>query len=264
MGGGVPTRRITEVSGNYSVGKSTLALQVVSKAQEMGMDVLWADTEYQFTTPYAESLGVDCSALQLLQTRFAEDVLDEIEKWATEHRDALIILDSVGNLVVREEAEKTAEGRTIGGLARAIAKFCRKMTPILAENNLALLVLNHQVIDIMSGRIKTSGGTKLEYAKSIWIKLRWTNQNIMKGDEQVGKVIEAEIGKNKLVGTLKQSCELSMIYGQGFNAEQDKLQEMMAAGTITKQGRNFFYQGEKVASSMADAREWIKSLADSK
>lgn len=261
LGGGIPTRKITEISGVFSVGKSTLALQIVAQAQRLGMDCLYADTEYSFTEDYAEKLGVDIKLLDLLQERYAETVLDEIEKWSEEHSGSLVVLDSIGGLLPRAEAEKSAEGKTIGGQAKLIATFCRKMGPILAVNNVALLVLNHQFTDIMSGRLKTSGGAKLEYAKSIWLMLKAANKRLMKGDDQVGLVIEAEIRKNKLAGTNKQKAELSMLFGEGFSADQDKLQEMLDSNEVTKQGRSFFYKGEKVASSMADAREWIKSLA---
>lgn len=261
LGGGIPHRKITEISGVWSVGKSTLAFQVVAQAQKLGMDTLWCDSEFSFSQEYAEKLGVDCDKLDLFAGHFAEENLDYMEEWANEHKNALIVLDSIGHLLPRAEAEKGADGKVIGGQAKLIATFCRKMTPILAINNIALVVLNHQFVDLMSGKLKTSGGAKLEYSKSIWLMLRQANKRVMKGDQQVGAIIEAEIRKNKLAPTQKQKTELTLIYGEGFSAEADLLQELLDKGDVTKKGNTYFRGDKKLGIGLTKAREALKATA---
>lgn len=258
LGGGVPHRKITEISGVWSVGKSTLAMQVVAQAQKLGMECLWCDTEFSFGEDYATKLGVDCDELDLLVERLAEEALDKIEEWAEKHKNSLIVLDSVGGLLPRAEAEKTADGKVIGGQAKLISTFCRKMVPILAINNNALIVLNHQFVDLMSGKLKTSGGAKLEYAKSIWLMLRAANKRIMKGENQIGLMIEAEIRKNKLVPTVKQKSELTMVFGEGFSAEADLLQDLLDKGEVVKKGNTFWRGEEKLGIGITKAREALK------
>lgn len=258
LGGGIPQRKITEISGVFSVGKSTLAMQAVAQAQKMEKDCLWCDSEFSFAEDYATALGVDCDELELVAGRFAEENLDAIEVWAESHKGALIVLDSIGGLLPRAEAEKNADGKVIGGQAKLIATFCRKITPILAINNNALIVLNHQFVDLMSGKLKTSGGAKLEYAKSIWLMLRVANKRIMKGDQQIGIVVEAEIRKNKLVPTVKQKAELTMIFGEGFSAEADLLQELLDKGEVTKKGNTYFRGETKLGIGITKAREALK------
>lgn len=255
LGGGIPSRKITEISGVFSVGKSTLALHCVAEAQRCKMDALWCDSEFSFDEAYAESLGVDCAKLDLIQGRYAEENLDGIEEWADKHKDALIVLDSIGGLLPRAEMEKDASGKVIGSQAKLISTFCRKITPILAINNTGLIVCNHQFTDLMSGKLKTSGGEKLAYAKSIWLMLRAANKRIMEGENQVGQVIEAEIRKNKVASTMRQKCELEMIFGKGFDHKADLVQKATEAGVLTKQGRSFFLNGEKVAGSLKELRE---------
>lgn len=259
LGGGVPQRKITEVSGVFSVGKSTLALQVVSQAQKLSMDCLWCDSEFSFGEDYATVLGVNCNELELYAGRYAEENLDYIEEWADSHKNALMVLDSIGGLLPRQEAEKNADGKVIGAQAKLIATFCRKITPILAINNNALLVLNHQFVDLMSGKLKTSGGAKLEYSKSIWLMLRVANKRIMQGDQQIGLVIEAEVRKNKLAPTQKQKTELTMIFGQGFSAEADLLQELLDSGEVTKKGNTFWKGDVKLGVGLTKAREALKT-----
>ncbi len=259
LGGGIPHRKITEISGVFSVGKSTLALQIVAQAQRQKKECLWVDSEFSFGEDYATTLGVDCDLLDLIQARYAEEALDQIEEWAEQHKSSLIILDSIGGLLPRAEAEKSAEGKTIGGQAKLIATFCRKLVPILAINNNALTVLNHQFTDLMSGKLKTSGGEKLAYAKSIWLMLRAAGKNVMQGDTQIGTIILAEIRKNKLAPTLKQTCDLTMIYGSGFSAEADQFEEELASGVIEKKGNTFFRNGEKLGVGKLKAQEALKA-----
>lgn len=261
LGGGIPSRRITEISGNFSVGKSTLALMAVAEAQKLGRDTLWCDAEFTFGEDYAEALGVDSTKLDYIAEKAAEDNLDAIEEWAENHKNALMVLDSVGGLLPRAEAEKTADGKVIGGQAKLIATFCRKMVPILAINNNALVVLNHNVIDIMTGKIKTSGGAKLEYSKSIWLMLRQANKRVMKGDAQLGLVINAEVRKNKLAPTQKQSCELVMIFGKGFSCENDLLEDALAKGVIVKKGQFYYLGEEKIGRGSTGVMEALKDDA---
>ena len=258
LGGGIPTKRITELSGPFSVGKTTLALTVIGNAQKQGLKTLWIDQEWAWESSYAEVLGVDPSKLLLIQERYAELALDQLEEFAENNKNAVIVLDAVGALLPRQEAEKSNEGKTIGGQAGLVAKFLRKIVPLLAINNHALLLCNHQFIDLMTSRLKTSGGAKLEYHKSIWLSLRKANKKIMNGENQVGLVVEAEIKKNKLTATQGQKCELQMIFGEGFSKEADLLQDALDSGLITKQGQFYFFRGEKVARGLNALREKFK------
>lgn len=256
--GGIPLRKITEISGAFSVGKSTLALSVIAQAQRQKLKVLWVDTEFSYDEKYAEALGVDNDDLDLLQERFAEANLDATEEWIEKHKKGLVVLDSIGGLLPRAEAEKGAEEKVIGGQAKLIATFCRKIVPLLAINNIGLIVLNHEFTDLMSGKLMTSGGAKLGYHKSIWLRLKKANKNIMQGDQQIGDIIKAEIRKNKLAPTLKQSCDLTMLYGQGFSAEADLLQELLDSGEVTKKQNTYFYGTLKMGVGLNASRDWLK------
>lgn len=262
LGGGVPSRKITELSGKFSVGKSTLALSVVSEAQKKGKPCLWGDIEFSFDEQYAKALGVELLNLDLIQEELAETAIDEIEKWASENKNGLIVLDAVGGLLTMEEAQKNANEKTIGGQAKLVATHVRKMVPKIALNNHAYLMLNHEFTDIMTGKIKTSGGAKLEYHKSIWLALRKMPKQLTQGENRIGDVIEAHVKKNKLAPTLSQKCELNLLYGFGFDRNADALQNALDNGTITQKGRSYFFADEKIAVGMPALREWFKENAE--
>lgn len=214
--GGIPSKKIIEFSGIWSVGKTTLALQFVSSAQKNNMPCLWMDAEFQWSNTYATALGVDSSSLDFIQEHFAEDSLNQVEKWATENKNGLIVIDAIGAMLSQEEAEKEAGSRSIGLQARLVSAFCRRMVPIIAINNHILLVLNHQFTDVMTGRLKTGGGAKLEHARSIWMSMRRLKSITN------GVLIECQIRKNKVAPTESTKCLLKMKFGEGFSGYVEK------------------------------------------
>src|SRR3990167_3145300 len=219
---GIASKKITEISGIWAVGKSTLALQIIASAQREKRPCLFCDSEFSFSSTYATTLGVDCDKLDLEQKQYAEETLDALEEWATKNKNGLIVLDSIGALLPQEEAEKGSAGRSIGLQARLIGSFTRRIVPILSLKNHALIVLNHSFTDLTSGRLKTSGGAKLEYSKSVWITLKRSYGKPAKRTSDGKKTIlyiEAEIRKNKLAATEGMKCELEIIPGLGFVSE---------------------------------------------
>lgn len=252
--GGIPFKKIVEISGQASVGKSTLALSCIASAQKQKSPCLWVDTEWSYETKYASELGVDNKKLDVVQKEIAEDILDDTEAWARANKNGLIVLDSVGGLASRSEVEKTADGKVIGAQAKLMASFCRKIVPILAINNHSLIILNHEFTDLMTGRLKTSGGAKLEYHKSVWLRLRKLNKRVEKSGQQIGDVIEVEVRKNKLASTKHQKIEMVLIYGEGFDATNDFM-EKAKDKLFRKEGQFWFWKEEKLARGDNALRE---------
>lgn len=257
--GGIPKRRITEILGQYGVGKTTLCLFIVREAQRAGMEAVWADIEWSWDNKYAETLGVDTDKLGLIQQPYAEQTLDIIEAHARANKNCLYIVDSVGALHSQVEGEKNAGEKTIGSQAAALAVFCRKLTPIASMNNHALIFINHEYKEVGAMRPVwlPSGGQKLAYHKSLSIKLTKSFEGATKLTKQVGMVVEAEIKKNKLASTVAQKCEIHMIYGSGFSAVSDLLQDALDKKVITRVGNTFWF-GEEKLGMKSKVQELIK------
>lgn len=264
LGGGIPLKRITEISGQWSSGKTSLALQAIANAQKLGYECIYVDAEWTYDNLYAKKLGVDTDKLGLIQNRAAEDSLDVLLEYVEKGTNTLIVIDAVGALHPRDEAEKDSGSRTIGSQSALVARFCRKIVPMLWMNNNALIVLNHEYIPIeasMPGRppqVKTSGGKKLEYHKSIWLRLSRIGMNLKVGDKFVGFKVKAEIKKNKLADTEKQFAELEFFYNRGFNPTSDLKQDALDAGVLTREGNTFFFAETKIGGK-AKLTEWMEN-----
>lgn len=264
--GGIPRGAITEIFGDEGIGKSSVCLQLVAAAQGAGLRCLWADVEWSYTPAYAVMLGVDNSKLGLIRDELAESVLDTIEDAVRSGEWDLVILDSIGGILPRAEAEKGAEGKTIGGQAGLIAKFCRKVVPQLSMNNVALVVINHAFTDIMSGKLLTSGGKKLAYHKSLSIRLKQKQGvGVKQGDRKVGKVVIGEVRKNKVGGTEGLELDGTLVFGTGFSVGADILQEAIDKEVIVKKGTTYFFGEEKLGVGLQRVRKMVEddaALAD--
>jgi recombination protein RecA len=260
--GGIPMRKITEISGKNSVGKSTLCMSIVRQAQKMGMDCVWADVEWSWDDgSYAKEVGVDIDDLDLIQEEIAEMTADAIIDWAKNHRDALIIVDSIGGFHSRAEAEKSSDEKTIGVQAKLVSTFCRRIVPKLAMNNIALVAINHEFVDIMSGGTYTSGGMKFGYHKSLSISLKKKyGAKVESGSDGVktGAVITAEIKKNKVAATIGATADLFMIPGEGFSNIADLFANLLESGEIHKDGNTYFRGETKIGVGEKKARDWVK------
>jgi len=257
--GGIPRGVITEIFGDESIGKSSFCLQMIASAQKQGLKCLFSDVEWSYDVRYAESLGVDNSKLGLIRERFAEETLDAIEEAVESGNWDLIVLDSVGGILPRAEAEKGAGEKTIGGQAGIIARFCRKVVPLLRMKNVALVVINHSFVDIMSGKIMTSGGKKLSYHKSLSIRFKQKfGVTIKQGDRKVGKVVVGEVKKNKLAATEGLELDGQLIFGVGFSTSADVLNDAIDKGIITKRGNTFFFGEEKLGIGLNKVRTLLQ------
>lgn len=221
LSGGVPTKKITEVAGSWSVGKSTLAYQIIGAAQKQDRPCLLLDAERAYTKDYGAALGVDNSQLDVFRAKTAEEYLDHCIEWmeVKKNRGGLVVMDAIGALLPREEAEKTSESKSIGLQARIIGSFCRKIVPILDDNDIALLILNHTFIPLGQMGVASSGGKKLEYARSVWLILSGAYGKPIKRSADGLKTLipmQIEVKKNKLVANVGTKIQIDMVQGAGF------------------------------------------------
>lgn len=248
MGGGLQMRRITHFSGAQGTGKTTTAYMCAAQAQRMGLKVIWFDTEKRFDFEFAESLGVDLDKLDLEMLDHAEDIFKAMVK-AAEEEDVFLVLDSVGGLHTKKEAESLDVGYP--DAPKLIPVFIRHLVVPLSMHNSAALLLNHEKIDF-TGKLKVLGGEAIPYHSTCWVRFRRTTKKVMQGDNEIASGIEAKIWKGKF---FHQTCELLQKYTGGFDLELMLADNAVEAGIITKEKNSYYLDSEKLCVGLANLRD---------
>ena len=206
--GGLPEGRIVEIFGPPSIGKSHIAIQIARSTQQMGGIVVYIDTENATSVENLGLLGVDIEKrFVYVDTHCTEEVLSIAEatimkaKAMAKDVPITIIWDSVAASSPKAELVGDYDKETIGLQARAISKGMRKITGVIANQNVLFVILNQTrtKIGVMYGDPTTTpGGKAIPFHSSVRIKLGAGQQITNKDKEVVGIHVSAKTIKNKV------------------------------------------------------------------
>jgi recombination protein RecA len=260
LGGRCPYGRIMELFGGESVGKSSLALQIVAAVQKIGGTAAYIDIEHAFDPKYSVQLGVDIEKLLLSQPDNGEQAMNILVHLCSSGLISLVVIDSVAALVPRSEIEGEVGDQSMGVMARMMGQTLRKVTAIAHKTNTEMLFINQirQKIGILYGSNETTpGGNSLKFSASHRLKLSLTGQ-IKDGDKIIGNTVKIKVVKNKLAAPF-QETELDMLAGKGFDVEKDIIDMGVKYGLIEKSGSWYSYKTERLGQGIKQVSSFFKS-----
>jgi recombination protein RecA len=255
---GIPLGRIIELYGNFSSGKSTLALHLVAEAQKMGKKCVYIDIEHCFDSKYAKSLGVNLNELFISQAGSAEEAMDIIETFIKEGDIGLIVIDSVAAMTVQAEIDGSMGQSHIGLLARLMGQALRKITSLKTEAAIIFINQIRDNINVFYGgeQTTTPGGQALKFFSSVRIEMR-RSAKLTKGENIVGNRTKVKITKNKLASPFK-TCEFDIIFGKGIDRESDMIAFSLEKGILKKDGNSIFFGDLKLGGKLETARKYLE------
>jgi recombination protein RecA len=257
--GGIPRRRITEIFGPLSCGKSTLALHLIKEAQKNGGQVAYIDTEHALDPDYAVALGVELDTMLISQPNTAEQGLTIVDRLCMSGEVALIIFDSVAAMLPEAEDEREMNEQQQGLVARLMGKAMRKLTPSVSRGNVALVFINQvrEKIGVTYGDPTTTpGGKALGHHSSLRLDVRRLNQ-IKSGDDIVGHRVKITAVKNKLSPPYKK-CEVDLLYGEGFCKYSDIIDQAIENKVITKSASWLRLGDRQLGQGKENVRQLLK------
>ena len=226
--GGLPEGRIVEIFGPPSIGKSHIATQIARSTQAMGGIVVYIDTENATSVDNLKMLGVDVSSrFVYVDTHCTEEVLSIAEatimkaKAMDKDIPVTIVWDSVAASSPKAELLGDYDKESIGLQARAISKGMRKITGVIANQNVLFVILNQirTKIGVMYGDPDTTpGGKAIPFHASTRIKLG-AGQQIKDGDDVIGIHVSAKTIKNKVAPPFRK-INFEIHFGVGIKEHE--------------------------------------------
>jgi recombination protein RecA len=254
--GGAPEGRIIEIFGPPSIGKSHIATQFAKSTQKMGGIVVYIDTENATSVENLAALGVDISKrFVYIDTHCTEEVLSIAEstilKAKAMNKDVpvTIIWDSVAASSPKAELLGDYDKDSIGLQARAISKGMRKITGVIANQNVLLICLNQirTAIGVMHGDpTSVPGGRAIPFHASVRIKLGAGQQIKDAKDNVIGIHVSAKTIKNKVAPPFR-SCNFEIHFGKGI-VEHEQMFDVVREscddlGALEKDGKLLKIEG---------------------
>lgn len=259
--GGVPKGRIVEIFGPEASGKTTLALHIVAEAQKLDGICAYIDAEHALDLGYSKRLGVKTTDLLLSQPSGGEEALRIADSLVRSGKVAVVVIDSVSELVPKAELEGQIGDAQVAGQARLMSQAMRMLTAPVAKTNTLLIFINQlrtnmNLMGYGGNPETTSGGRALKYAASVRLDIRRI-ATLKKGEEAMGSRIRVKVAKNK-VATPFKSTEFDIIFNEGISREGELLNIGEQAGVVTKSGNSYLYGEVKIGRGYDSARQFLK------
>lgn len=190
-----------EFFGAESSGKSTFALYIIKKYQELGKTCIYIDAENSYDQTWAKIVGVNNEELIVINPEYQEDVGDLFIKIIPEAD--LIVIDSIVGLIPKEETERDTDEPTMALQARVNALITRKIYRAISGRKTTIIFINQlrEKVGVMYGNPYTTGGGRaLKHLYSTRIEFKAGKPiDIGSGDnkERIGMEINLKCVKNK-------------------------------------------------------------------
>lgn len=262
--GGIPRGRITEIYGNESSGKSTLALEIIKECQLKNGKVLFIDVEGSVDTNYLKNLGINIENLLVAQPTSGELVFQMIEDALVDDLFDLIVIDSVAAMMsIVEQDIKFQDPNLLGAHARMMSRGLRKIQTLMYKSKTAIIFINQirEKIGVYFGNPEiTTGGKALRFFATIRIEVKKVDL-LKQGNEKIGIKSKITITKNKL-GKPYNYTHINIYFNEGFDYTKDVIDFALSKDVIVRKGAWFYYNEIKIGQGVNSVYKFLKENPD--
>lgn len=270
MGGGPARGKVTTISGMFSTGKTSLALEMAGCNPDMKIGFVdqefnWVQSSYVWAF---ESFGIKPENIIVLHPTYLEDAAEMIEDLCD--TCDIVIQDGFDSVAPKAEYEGGMEDNQMGLMARAYKKFFRRCMGKIYRTNTALIITNHLYENIgnVYEPFKEPGGKSIgDYASQ---KYFLTRGNVRDKDKAIsGQEVRVVVNKDKLRGSRGKKWNLYYDNDNGFDIVRDAVELAILDGIVLKTGSWYNYgetslgQGmEKTKMFLLDNPEMYQEILD--
>lgn len=250
-----PERKIVEFCGAEGSGKTTTAYLVAAsyirkeleRNPENPRGILFVDLECGADPDWAIKMGYDMNNSPVKTIRFtgsdmaAEHIFDVILNAIKTGEIGLVILDSLNMLVPIQVFDESLEKKDMGGIAKPLGDFARRVKGLLVKYNCTLIGINQlrENIGGYGNPLKTSGGRGWKHACDVRIMFKKAAFIDEEGTElkssaesPAGYIMEAAVLKTKVCKWDRKLGRMYVNYDRGIDIMQDTIEVATYFGFI--------------------------------
>jgi recombination protein RecA len=252
---GIPRGRITQLYGQNSAGKTTLALTIAASVCAAGGTVAYLDWEHEVEPRYASTLGVpinDESRFLLMQPNTLEEGMKAMAVYISEGVD-LIVLDSVGagkpEVQVNREVSEIGDQTRVGLVAQKWSEYLPTVKGMISKSGTTILAISQlrKTISAMTGGPDSApqGGEAWKFYTSVRMSLRVMQKekarqfDALTGkleDKVVGTIVVLKLDKCKVSDSVNNEFKFYLKSGYGIDNTRSVLDLAIAYKIVNKSG----------------------------
>lgn len=208
--GGFPFGRVVELYGPESSGKSTVGYSAIAEAQKLGYMTYLIDTENVFDSTQVQRCGIDPEKLIYTTPKNATTMFNTMytvlnKVYITNKSDVpmLVVWDSVAASSLLD-GDKSFDNVAVGKLARIVSDHMNKILPLVSNNPVCLVCVNHTRNNLAGFRVveDTPGGKAIKFYASVRVRIS-KKASLYLPSKTDGKDSKEEIGILSTVKCIK-------------------------------------------------------------
>lgn len=275
---GLPFRRVVDVYGDPSTGKSLLIYHILAEVQKMGGVAILDDTEDAYTTEFGAKIGINNDELILMNSLTVEEHFEKVfsgwkDKKGKERKGLVpsiiecepncpivVALDSVALLSTRHEQDVRFEKPDMAK-AKMLRSGMRIAKSYLKDNDVIHLISNHVIakIGVLYGPNKTTpGGSGIPFSASVRIELS-TGSKIEEKDtkKKIGTQTNVHIAKNRVSAPFRKTT-LEIFFDRGVDPHSGICELLVEDGILKEEDGNRYTYGKETIRGFK-FKEWIQA-----
>jgi len=225
--------------------------------------LLFYDSEFGSPKEYFMSAGIDPTRVLHVPVKDLEELKFDLVQQLTEldRGDKLVIMiDSIGNLASKKEADDAEEGKSVGDMSRAkyLKSLYRIITPYLRIKDIPLIQIAHiYMTQETYSKAVVSGGTGIMLASdNVWLIGRSQDKD---GTELTGYNFTIRIEKSRYVRE-KTAIPLTVKFDGGLSKYTGLLDIAVEGKCVIKPSNGWFSRVDD--NGEIESRKWRRADTD--
>jgi recombination protein RecA len=259
--GGFPKYQMEYIWGINSIGKSTLAQQILASYQKQyGANTIavYFDREESLTKQRLKTLGVDTEKAVVKIPIHIESITEFINMISTKYKnvDIFAIWDTIAMTPAKEETEGYNK---IGAQARALAEMFKRLR--FGDCNLTMFILNQhrEKIGEMFASKDPPGGNATKHKSFLSMHGHSKKSELWPEKANVGRTTVLDTVKSKIISPYRQMAfEFTYVYG--YDSILTMINYMWKVMKVLEKTKGRWkFSGEEVTFSLKELYKYFMS-----